>query len=215
MFRTIVLKIISTVPLNPPSVYTMGYPSSTVNNIIIHKNTASIKNFGLNKVGKKLMNSDSLCDNSKMSEVYSGNLMHDIFAKSGYDSTLYKAESEIKYSYNFTKKTDYILRLSQKDNLQYDEICKIAVEVKRIHNYNNKIVNDNYITTILNKANIGAIESNKYVSSINKWDTQYLHVLTSCDNVYNCVIDWAFGTEYCGFSQIYVTVIVDDNNIIF
>lgn len=186
----------------------IGNPFGMGDSLIIEDKFV-LNNITLNETGNRLLKGSSYSDSSRYSEAYSGHIIHDLFENYNLNPSLYKTEAEIEY-FCSTKKTDYILQL--RNNV---DTYKIAVEVKRIHDFNNYvIIDDYYINNILDKANLGAIQSNQYVCSFDKWNTQVLHILTTYD-IYDKVIQWIDNKEYCGFSCIFITVVDGDQNVIF
>jgi hypothetical protein len=101
---------------------------------------------------------------------------------------------------------------------------RVAVEVKRIHAYDSRISYDShdaspvdtaYIHRVLNKANDGAIRSNRNVCSADRWDAQILHVITSCDYVIDDVISWTNTIHDSGFAGVIVTHASGNIDLVF
>jgi hypothetical protein len=151
-------------------------------------------------------------DSSLLSELVSSYIISKKFKAFGYDVSFDKAEGEIIYNCQ-CKRTDYTLQFKDKDS-KY----RLAVEVKRISTYNNKIiVNRDYISKVINKANIGAIESNRNVSNLNQWDFQILHIITNIDPnmIFNYINDWKDNINCLGFAMIVISYIDGNCDIIF
>jgi len=167
----------------------------------------------LNKVAKKLLTSSNLSESSLLSEVFSGEVIANKFVNMGYKVKLDETETEIKYIYP-CKKTDYTILLQKSKNK-----IKMAIEVKRLSSFNKRnTIDKDYIDRILTKANKGAIESNKWVTPLHRWDTQILHIITNISDI-NLVLsyinEWKRQIPECGFSLIIITSITGNSSIIF
>ena len=160
-------------------------------------------------VVKKMMIGSSLSDSSRGSEIYSSYVMYSIFQTLGIACDLYKSECSIEYIWD-GQKTDYILDITIND-MHF----RIAIEVKRIHNYPHVSITPTYVNRILDKANSGAIESNRNVVRDDRWDMQFLHVITTSSNVFDMVSTWSNDIHTTGFGAIFITVVDSDTDIIF
>ena len=158
---------------------------------------------------KKMMVGSSLSDSSRGSEIYSSYVMNKIFGSIGISCKLYKTECSIGYIW-IGSVTDYIF-----DTLVDDSHFRIAIEVKRIHTYPNVTICPAYVNRILNKANTGAIESNRNVIKEDRWDMQMLHIITSSSSVFDMVAAWSKDIHNTGFGAIFITIVDGNSDFIF
>ncbi len=166
--------------------------------------------FNWNKSARRILNGSSLSDSSLLSETYSAHVITSLLSKYT-NVSIFKTEAEIMYR-DISKKTDYMLTLTSPIN----GVTRIAVEVKRISDFNGHVVvDDGYVSNLLNKANAGSIESNKMVHPADRWHTQILHIITNIDNVNLYVHNWIKHNKVTGFSWVFITVVKGNYKIVF
>jgi len=190
---------------------------NSVKNVVLMVTTSNniqskcFEDIKLNKVAQNIYKGSNLCDNSIKSEAFSSHVISNFLTKSGYITSLYKTETEISYCSRGSKKTDYIIDVNNDIN-KY----RIAVEVKRVYDYNNRNQMDQeYVYEILNKANSKALQSNSNVDIVDRWNTQFLHILTTTKSIRKYIKTWKESDIEIGFSYIIVTKIKGNKTLIF
>lgn len=172
---------------------------------------ASLREFNLHPLGRTIFNEDNLSDSSLASEAYSAHVMGHLFEKIGVKSKIYLTETNVKYKYSGSKKTDYVVETDK----PIDGLNIIAVEVKRLSDFDGKVdLTDYYIHNLLSKANKGALESNRTVHPSNRWHTQVLHVITNVPGSVDVIRDWCQNVSVAGFSWVFVTVVLGNHKVV-
>lgn len=144
------------------------------------------------------------------SEAYSAHLLSHFFARFCVKTSVYKTENSVVYR-GRCKKTDYVLQF----NKRLCGVQRLAVEVKRLSDFNGHVdVTDQYVFQLLDKANDSALESNKMVAGVDRWDTQVLHVLTNLADAVDVVHSWCRNVKDCGFSWVFVTVLIGNHHVV-
>jgi len=205
---------------------TTNHVLETISKTFVHtlkytiQNSKHIRDLDLNLTANQILNSTNLSESSLNSEVISAHVisnmiegMHINKEKEKAAVSLYKSETDIVYNFGNCKKTDYVLNVSSSsiDNTKDNKNVRIAVEVKRCLDFAYSKMTTEHICNILDKANTGAIESNRGVSSMDKWDCQILNILTTNKDLEQIINKWIISKTKFGFAAIVITLV--DGNV--
>lgn len=169
---------------------------------LVYSSIRSIKSMAhlrLGRFAKTIFNEQNECENSLISEMLSAEIISDFLQKYySVRATRIHTEKKIEYTTN-SKKTDYILELDS---------SRIAVQVKRIHDWEDRKIVWNYekIRCLLEKANILVENSNRNVSENYSWNTQILHIITSQPQVYDFAKSYTKKRKF-SFSMLIITYV--------
>ena len=187
------------------------------NNVYLYLNNVRLDNNNsfdqLNHVGQGLSQVTNLNDNSLFSECFSGHMMTNFLSTFGFQVELGGTETTLVYNCFGSRVSDYVLTVT---NQLLNTNERVAVQVKRVHNFNGNVRLDRqYMFSLLDHANLGAHLSNQNVSDEDLWNCQVLHLLTSDVNVQNYVQQWLNSTTDSGFLAVFTTVVTGNYSMLF
>ena len=197
-----------------PSNHPAGQKKEAKSTLNVIHDTWSFNNHNTNlgHVGKAILSSANLCDNSLLSEAISGYRIEQIFTTNDTQVSLWKTETDVKYWDTTCKKIDFIVCFTT-STLK----SRVAIETKRISTFNNKVIlTQEIVNSILDNASAKARAGSKYVCTPDRWAISILHLLITEADTIEMINVWIRENNIdAPFISIVITLITGQVNFVF